>query len=240
MLEELNNNTLVVVPCYNARKTITDVIFQIHSVGYSNILISDDYSSKPISKDLIHGDNTILISQKNNLGYGGNQKYLYNYAIEHNFKYVVMIHGDLQYTPKLIPSLISMLHFAKYDFVFGSRILGGNALKNGMPIIRYIANRFLTFFQNLLTGYKLSEYHSGLRAYKVNSLKKLNFKAYSNNFLFDNEMILGFIKGKQRIGEVSCITRYDTNSSSINYYQSTIYAIGVIKKTIVHLFNKSL
>ena len=180
-----------------------------------------------------------LIKQPINLGYGGNQKFLYDYAINSNFKYVIMIHGDLQYTPSLIPSMITMLSFAKYDFVFGSRILGGNCIKKGMPFSRFIANRILTLFQNVMTGYKLSEYHSGLRAYNIETLKKIKYSSFSNNFLFDNQIILGIIDKKLSIGEVSCTTRYDTNSSSISYYQSAIYALGVIKITLINFFKKS-
>jgi hypothetical protein len=129
-----------------------------------------------------------------------------------------------------------MLKYANYDFVFGSRILGGNAIKNGMPLIKYIANRSLTLFQNIMTGYKLSEYHSGLRAYNLETLKAIKFNQFSNNFLFDNQMLLAIIKSKLRIGEVSCITKYDTNSSSISYKESIIYALGVIKLTFNHFF----
>ncbi|SRX73367.1 glycosyltransferase family 2 protein [Aequorivita antarctica] len=241
MVKELSEETLVVVPAYNAQNTILKVINEIIESGFKNILISDDFSNtsiQPIVGKL--DDKIIFIEQKENLGYGGNQKFLYNYALRNNFKYVVMIHGDLQYTPTLIPPLVTMLKFAKYDFVFGSRILGGNATKNGMPIIKFIANRSLTLFQNMMTGYKLSEYHSGLRAYNSEILKSINFNEFSNKFLFDNQMLLALIKKKYKIGEVSCITKYDTNSSSISYKESTIYAIGVIKLTFKHFFRNIL
>ena len=232
-------DTLVVVPAYKAHNTIIDVIKEILETGFQNILISDDCSPGLLSPILVGFEKQItFIQQQKNLGYGGNQKFLYEYAIKNNYKYIVMIHGDLQYTPQLIPSLVTMLKYAKYDFVFGSRILGGNAISNGMPIVKYIANRSLTLFQNILTGYNLSEYHSGLRAYKLETLKTINFNEFSNNFIFDNQMLLAIIKRKYRIGEVSCVTKYEVNSSSISYPDSIIYALGVIKLTLIHFFRK--
>jgi glycosyltransferase involved in cell wall biosynthesis len=239
-LNNLSKSTLVVVPAYNAIKTIEIVIEEILQNGFENILISDDCSQQTMPQTIrIERGNVKLIRQSENLGYGGNQKFLYNYAKEEGFKYVVMIHGDLQYTPNLIPSLVAMLNNAKYDFVFGSRILGGDAIKNGMPIIKYIANRGLTLFQNILTGYKLSEYHSGLRAYNSKVFDRIDFNSFSNSFLFDNQMLLALIRKKSRIGEISCITKYDTNSSSISYKESVIYALGVIRLTFYHLFSLS-
>ncbi|TDY12303.1 glycosyltransferase family 2 protein [Meridianimaribacter flavus] len=241
MTRDLSEETLVVVPAYNAHNTIHKVIEQIFQSGFKEIIISDDCSAIPILPILSSFKNQIiLIEQPKNLGYGGNQKFLYEYALKNNYNYIVMIHGDLQYTPTLIPSLVTMLKYAKYDFVFGSRILGGNAIKNGMPIIKYIANRCLTLFQNILTGYKLSEYHSGLRAYNIETLKNIKFHEFSNNFIFDNQMLLAIIKNKYKIGEVSCTTKYDTNSSSISYKESTIYAFGVIKLTLIHFFKNIL
>lgn len=236
---KINEETIVVIPAYNAQNTIKEVIEETLNTGFQNIIISDDCSTNDLpdlSKYL--SENVILIKQSKNLGYGGNQKFLYDYALRNNFKFIIMIHGDLQYTPCLIPSMITLLKFAKYDFVFGSRILGGNCVKKGMPLTKFIANRLLTFFQNILTGYKLSEYHSGLRAYSSETLCKADYKKFSNNFLFDNQMIIEIINQKLSIGEVSCTTRYDTNSSSINYKQSTIYALGVIKITLFHFLKK--
>jgi glycosyltransferase involved in cell wall biosynthesis len=236
---QIIEETIIVIPAYNAAKTISSVLAETLRTGFKNIVISDDCSTNS-SYDLSQhlSEQVIFIKQSTNLGYGGNQKFLYDYAIENNFKFVIMIHGDLQYTPSLIPSMITMLSFAKYDFVFGSRILGGNCLKKGMPLSRFVTNRILTLFQNIMTGYKLSEYHSGLRAYNIETLKKIDYSGFSNNFLFDNQIILGIINEKLSIGEVSCTTRYDTNSSSISYLQSAIYAYGVIKITLLHFFQK--
>jgi len=236
---QLIKETLVVIPAYNAVSTITNVVDETLKTGFTNIIISDDCSQTDcVSLSQHLSDNVILIKQSANLGYGGNQKFLYDYAIEKDFKYVIMIHGDLQYTPSLIPSMITMLSFAKYDFVFGSRILGGDCIKKGMPLSRFVTNRILTLFQNIMTGYKLSEYHSGLRAYNIETLKKIDYSTFSNNFLFDNQIILAIINEKMNIGEVSCTTRYDTNSSSISYFQSGIYALGVIKITFINTFKR--
>lgn len=233
--KNLYEETLIVVPCFNAYQTIEHTLLDILDTGFSNIIVSDDQSEDDIS--LIVKEYPVkYVKQQKNLGYGGNQKFLYNYAIENNFKYIVMIHGDFQYTPRLIPAMVSLMAYANYDFVFGSRILGGDAIKNGMPILKYIANRSLTLMQNIITGYKLSEYHSGLRGYTVDTLQDVGYDSFSNNFLFDNQMLLSIIKNKKSIGEVSCTTKYDVHSSSIGYSQSFIYALGVIRLSVNHLF----
>lgn len=239
--QQLIEDTLVVVPAYNAENTIIETLEEILKTGYRHIVVSDDNSldkTSDIVRKILPEVN--LIYQEQNLGYGGNQKFLYNYALSNGFQYVIMIHGDFQYTPRLIPAIASMLHFAQYDFIFGSRILGGSALKGGMPILKYVSNRFLTLFQNIVTGYKLSEYHSGLRGFKLKLLDEINFNSFSNDFIFDNQMILSIIKKKKLIGEVSCTTKYETNSSSISYRDSTIYALKVIYLTIQFLFRRRI
>ena len=235
--KDLYSETLIVVPCYNAIKTIEHTLEDILATGFYNVIISDDQSQDDISTVVIKFP-VKFVRQNVNLGYGGNQKFLYDYAVKNNFKYVVMVHGDFQYTPRLIPSMVALMAYANYDFVFGSRILGGDAIKNGMPVIKYIANRGLTLFQNIITGYKLSEYHSGLRGYKLKTLEEVEFASFSNNFLFDNQMLLNIIKNKRLIGEVSCTTKYDVHSSSIGYSQYIIYALGVTKLSITHLFSR--
>lgn len=238
-LSRLNDKTVIIVPCYNAEKTIVETLNAILDTGFTNIIVSDDNSYDNTYKQVKnHFPEIDIVYQETNLGYGGNQKFLYNYVIKNNFDYVIMIHGDLQYTPKLVPPMVSMMHFANYDFVFGSRILGGNAIKGGMPIIKYIANRVLTLIQNLSTGYKLSEYHSGLRGYKLDVLQYVDYKAFSNNFFFDNQMIIEIIRKEKIIGEVSCTTNYDTNSSSISYLESFKYALQVLLLTGKYLFRR--
>lgn len=232
----LIERTLIIVPCYNAEKTIQRTIKEILKTGFTNIVIGDDSSNdNTVEICKLKFPNLPIIVQKENLGYGGNQKVLYEYGIKSGFEYIIMIHGDYQYTPKLIPTIASMLHFSDYDFVFGSRILGGKALKGGMPFYKYIANRILTLFQNLITGYKLSEYHSGLRGFKTAFLKKVDYNSFSNKFIFDNQIILSVIENKGNIGEVSCITKYDQNSSSINFSDSIKYGSGVIRETLVFI-----
>lgn len=231
----LYEETLIVVPCYNAINTIEDTLTGILETGFFNIIVSDDKSDDDIGT-IIAKYPVKYIKHQVNLGYGGNQKFLYDYAIANNYKFIIMVHGDFQYTPRLIPSMVALMAYANYDFVFGSRILGGDAIKNGMPILKYIANRGLTLMQNIITGYKLSEYHSGYRGYNLSVLKQVNFATFSNNFLFDNQMLLEIMKNKRTIGEVSCTTKYDVHSSSISYYQSFIYALGVIKLSVNHVF----
>lgn len=236
---DLHCETLIVVPCYNALETIEHTLEDILATGFHNVIVSDDHSKDDIAT-IVGKFPVTFVSQDINLGYGGNQKFLYDYAVKNNFRYIVMVHGDFQYTPRLIPSMVSLMAYANYDFVFGSRILGGDAIKNGMPVLKYIANRALTLMQNIITGYKLSEYHSGLRGYKIKTLKEVDFGSFSNNFLFDNQMLLSIIKNKRLIGEVSCTTKYDVHSSSIGYSQSIIYALGVIKLSINHFFSRIL
>ena len=232
-------DTLIIVPCFNAERTILNVIDCVSETGFKNIVIGDDCSTDNTVQIIKENKPELkLIEQITNIGYGGNQKELYNYAIKHNFEYVIMIHGDNQYSPYLIPVIHSMLHYAKYDFVFGSRITGGNAIKGGMPLYKYIANRFLTLFQNIFTGYKLSEYHSGLRGYNCNKLKKIDYNSFSDDFIFDNQIILELMKSNSRIGEVSCETIYKHESSSINFKRSLAYGLGVIFETFRYLKSK--
>lgn len=237
--QKVKEKTLIVVPAFNAAKSIEKVLDEILMTGFNNIIVGDDCSSDETMKIVKSKYPMIkIIKHSVNLGYGGNQKYLYNYSIENQFDFLVMIHGDLQYTPRLIPSLVSMMYYANYDFVFGSRITGGLAIKGGMPLYKYIFNRFLTFFQNIITGKKLSEYHSGLRGFKIDRLKNIEFNNFSNNFIFDNQIILAIIREKYSIGEISCETIYDHNSSSISFKNSIIYGLGIILESIKFLFKK--
>jgi glycosyltransferase involved in cell wall biosynthesis len=167
-----------------------------------------------------------------NYGYGRNQKTCYEEALRHNADIVVMVHPDYQYTPKLVTAMASMIAFNVYDIVLGSRIIGGGALKGGMPVYKYIANRFLTAVENLLLGSKLSEFHTGYRAFSRGVLENLPFQANSDNFVFDNEMLSQIIFFGYRIGEVSCPTKYFKEASSINFKDSTIYGWGVLKTSI--------
>ena len=234
----LIEKTLVVVPCYNAEKTILATITDIKEVGFTNILICDDCSADNTAEIIKNISDVQVILHEKNRGYGGNQKTLYNEALKLKYEYIIMIHGDHQYDPFLIPSMCWLLYSGNYDIVMGSRILGGHPLKNGMPFYKYISNRILTYFQNILTGYKLSEYHSGLRAYKSSTLKSINFNNYSDSFIFDNQFILDCMKLKLKFGEITCQTKFNHLTSSISFKNSVIYGFGIIKYSILYKFKK--
>lgn len=237
--EFLTQNTLVVVPCYNAEKTISETIQDIKNVGFYYILVCDDFSTDNTLEVLKSIDRIKIISLPKNIGYGGNQKTLYNEAIKEGYQFVIMIHGDHQYNPLLTPALCWMLYSGGYDLVLGSRIVGGHPLKNGMPFYKYLFNRALTYFQNIITGHKLSEYHSGLRAYRTEALSKINFNDYSNDFIFDNQLILDFMKHQFKIGEMSCQTKFNSLTSSISFKNSVKYGLGIIKYSLLYIFKRS-
>lgn len=223
-----NNKITVVLPAYNAAKTLKQTIEEIPFEIVDDIILCDDNSS----------DNTIqiakqlnikhIISHNINRGYGGNQKSLYDKAIEINSDIVIMLHPDYQYTPKLITSMVSIISQNLYPVVFGSRILGGGALKGGMPLYKYIANRFLTSIQNLLLGQKLSEYHTGYRAYSIEVLKAINYNSNSDDFIFDNQVIAQIFEKGFDIAEITCPTKYFSEASSINLSRSIKYGLGVL------------
>jgi glycosyltransferase involved in cell wall biosynthesis len=222
---------LVVLPAYNAEETLEQTYKEIPLDVVDEVLLVDDYSvDSTVSLAKRLGIKTFLHDR--NYGYGRNQKTCYEEALQHNADIVVMVHPDYQYTPKLITAMASMIAFNVYDIVLGSRIIGGGALKGGMPVYKYIANRFLTAVENLLLGSKLSEFHTGYRAFSRGALENLPFQANSDNFVFDNEMLAQIIFFGYRIGEVSCPTKYFKEASSINFKDSTIYGWGVLKTSI--------
>jgi len=215
----------VVLPAYNAGKTLLQTYHEIPLDVVDQIILVDDASN----------DQTYSIAQKlpidvylhlNNRGYGGNQKTCYDKALERETDIIIMLHPDYQYTPKLIVSMAAMIAYDVYDMVLGSRILGDSALKGGMPLYKYISNRILTFLQNLMVGKKLSEYHTGYRAFSRELLESIPYQNNNDDFVFDNQFIVQAIAGKFRIGEVSCPTRYFPESSSINFMRSLKYGIG--------------
>ncbi len=234
----INKKIIVVLPSYNAEKTLKITVNEIDRSIVDEIILVDDFSTDKtleIAKKL----NLKVIKHKKNLGYGGNQKTCYNEALKLNADIIIMLHPDYQYTPKLIPAMAGMIASETYDFVLGSRIIGGGALKGGMPIYKYIFNRILTLIENLLTGLKLSEFHTGFRAYSSELLKKTDFNSNSNDFIFDNQMIIKSHYLKFRIGEISCPTRYDKNSSSINFFRSVLYGFGCIKYGLLFFLIKN-
>lgn len=220
----------VVLPAYNASKTLEKTYREIPFDIVDHVVLCDDASS----------DNTIeiarglgikhIIAHQTNRGYGGNQKSLYQYAIHHlHADIVIMLHPDYQYTPKLIVPMVHIIALGLYDVVLGSRILGNGALRGGMPLYKYIANRLLTFIQNLLVGHKLSEYHTGYRAFSKKVLQNIRFQSNSEDFIFDNEMLAQIIAKKYRIAEITCPTKYFEEASSINFKRSVQYGFGVLR-----------
>ena len=234
----LSQKVIVVMPAYNASKTLAQTMAEIPMDIVDEVVLCDDASQDDtvaVAKKL--GINHIIAHQKNR-GYGGNQKSLYNKALELNADIVIMLHPDYQYTPKLIPSMANIIGQGLYPVVLGSRILGKGALQGGMPIYKYIANRFLTFVQNLLVNHKLSEYHTGYRAFSREVLESINFNENSDDFIFDNQMLSQIIYKDFGIAEVSCPTKYFEEASSINFQRSAKYGIGVLWVSLKHFIQR--
>jgi len=231
----LNGKKIVVVlPAYNAAKTLQQTYDEIPFEIVDDVVLVDD-RSKDETVQLARqiGIQHVILHEKN-LGYGGNQKSCYNKALELGADIVIMLHPDYQYTPKLIPSMAHLIANDLYHVVLGSRILGNGALRGGMPIYKYIANRILTFSQNVLVGQKLSEYHTGYRAFSKEVLEKVNYQMLSDDFVFDNEMLSQIIYFNYEIAEVTCPTKYFEEASSINFKRSAIYGLGVLRVSLVH------
>lgn len=217
----------VVLPAYNAAKTLARTIEDIDRDIVDDLILTDDAShDDTVSLARALGLHTIV--HERNRGYGGNQKTCYQAALGRGADIVVMLHPDYQYSPKLIPAMAAMIVSGHYDAVLGSRILGGGALKGGMPLWKYIANRGLTFVENILLGQKLSEYHTGYRAWSRRVLERLPLERCSDDFVFDNQMIAQAVHAGFQIGEISCPTRYFEDASSINFRRSVHYGFGVL------------
>jgi len=228
----------IVMPAYNAEQTLKNTYEEIPFDIVDNVILVDDASSdktSELAKSL--GINHVIRHDKNK-GYGGNQKTCYNKALEIGSDIVVMLHPDYQYTPLLIESICYMIANGLYPVVIASRILGKGALKGGMPLYKYIANRFLTLTQNILMGQKLSEYHTGYRAFTKEVLQAVDYNSNSDDFVFDNQMLAQiFFKGFN-VGEVSCPTKYFEEASSINLKRSIQYGFGVLGVSFAYLFQK--
>lgn len=224
-----NKKVVVVMPAYNAARTLKQTYDEVMAQGIVDlVIIVDDASideTVALARTLPH---TVLHTHPANLGYGGNQKSCYRLAIEAGADIVIMVHPDYQYTPQLIPAMASMISTGLYPCVLGSRILGGYALRGGMPWWRYISNRFLTFAENLFTGAKLSEYHTGYRAFSRELLQRLSLAACSDDFVFDNQMLAQILWTGATVAEISCPTRYNPQSSSINLSRSIVYGLGCL------------
>jgi len=225
---------IVVMPAYNAEKTLEQTYNEIPFDIVDEVILTDDCSKDhTIAKAKELGIKEIMIHEQNK-GYGGNQKTCYNRALELGADIVIMLHPDYQYTPKLIHSLSYTIANDLYPVMMASRILGKGALKGGMPMIKYIANRALTLIQNILLKQKLSEYHSGYRAFSANVLRSIKYNRNSDDFVFDNEMIAQIFYAGYEIGEVTCPTKYFEEASSINMMRSSIYGLGVLRVSFVY------
>ena len=226
------------MPAYNAEQTLRQTYEELPHEYVDEVILVDDASGDRTSK-LAHklGIRTIIHSE--NRGYGANQKTCYEEALRLGADIVVMVHPDYQYSPKLVTAMASMLVSGHYDVVLGSRILGGDALRGGMPRYKYYANRVLTFLQNLALGAKLSEYHTGYRAFTRHVLEALPLGENSDDFVFDNEMLSQVVYFGFRIGEISCPTKYFPEASSINFRRSVVYGLGVLMTSVKFLLQKA-
>lgn len=236
----LNGKKIVVVlPAYKAALTLERTLAEVPMDIVDDIVLVDDKSpdnTVEVAKNL--GINHIVVHEVNK-GYGGNQKSCYAKALELNADIVVMLHPDYQYTPKLIHAMAGVIAYDVYPVCFGSRILGKGALKGGMPMYKYIANRFLTLFENIMIGQKLSEYHTGYRAFTAEVIRSIDFTHNSDDFVFDNEMISQIFMNGYEIGEVTCPTKYFDEASSINFSRSMKYGHGVLRVSLIHLLHKA-
>ena len=233
-----SKKVVVVMPAYNAYNTLEKTYNEVPFSIVDDVILVDDYGP----------DNTFELANKlgikhvirheYNKGYGGNQKTCYNKALDLKADIIVMLHPDYQYTPKLIESMCYIIANELYPVVLGSRILGKGALKGGMPIYKYVANRILTLFQNILMNQKLSEYHTGFRAFSADVLNGIKYNENSDDFIFDNQMLAQIMYKGYEIGEITCPTKYFEDASSINFKRSSIYGIGVIMTSLKYFFTK--
>jgi glycosyltransferase involved in cell wall biosynthesis len=227
------------MPAYNAAQTLQRTYEGVVAQDIVDLIIVVDDGSRDETVSIARTlPNTIVHTHKRNQGYGANQKTCYKLALEEAGDIIIMVHPDYQYTPKLITAMASMIAFDVYDVVLGSRIIGGKALKGGMPIYKYIANRFLTAFENLILGSKLSEFHTGYRAFSRKVLENLPLGNNSDDFVFDNEMLVQILYFGYLIGEISCPTRYFTGASSIGFRKAMRYGVGVIITTLKCLLHR--
>ena len=230
---------IIVLPAYNASKTLEKTYNEIPFNIVDDIILVDDNSTDQTAEIAQKLGIKHLIKHEKNKGYGGNQKSCYQKALELNGDIIIMLHPDYQYTPKLIQSMSYLIANDVYKVVIGSRILGKGALKGGMPKYKYISNRFLTLFQNILMNQKLSEYHTGYRAFHKEVIEEINFKNNSDDFIFDNEMLAQiFMKGHE-IAEITCPTKYFEEASSINFSRSVKYGLGVLIVSLKYFLHKN-
>lgn len=234
----LNGKRIVVVlPAYNASKTLEMTYKEIPFEFVDDVVLVDD-ASRDDTAEVAQRLGIRTIVHEENKGYGGNQKTCYRTALDLGADIVIMLHPDYQYTPRLISAMAAMIAYGEFDAVLASRILGIGALKGGMPLYKYISNRFLTLVENLLLGHKLSEYHTGYRAFSREVLERLPLSENSDDFVFDNQMLVQIVWYGYRIGELSCPTKYFKEASSINFRRSVVYGMGVLTTGIQFRMNK--
>ncbi len=226
----------VVMPAYNAEKTLEQTLSELPETVDVRLLTDDHSSDK--TAEVANRLGVLTFVHDRNYGYGRNQQTCYREALKTGADIVVMVHPDYQYTPRLVTAMSSMIAYDVYDIVLGSRIIGGGALPGGMPLYKYIFNRFLTAFENIFLGVKLSEYHTGYRAFSRRVLETLPLEQNSDDFVFDNEMLAQAVMFNFRIGEVSCPTKYFKEASSINFRRSVRYGLGVLGVTMKFFFHK--
>ena len=233
-----HNKVIVVMPAYNASATLEKTFNEIPLSIVDEVILVDDHGSDDTFERAKKLGIDHVIRHEFNKGYGGNQKTCYNKALELGADIIVMLHPDYQYTPKLIESMCYLIANDLYPVVLGSRILGKGALKGGMPLYKYVANRCLTLFQNILMNQKLSEYHTGFRAFSKEVLENINFNINSDDFIFDNQMLAQLMFKGYQVGEITCPTKYFEEASSINFQRSSIYGMGVILTSIKYFLTK--
>ena len=234
----LGKKLVVIMPAYNAEKTLRQTYAELPHDYVDEVILVDDASKDEtagVAREL--GIKTIIHPE--NKGYGGNQKTCYREALAHSADIVVMVHPDYQYSPRLVTAMASMIASGHYDVVLGSRILGGTARKGGMPLYKYVANRFLTLIENMALGVKLSEYHTGFRAFTREVLETLPLEENSDDFVFDSEMLVQTVFFGFNIGELSCPTRYFKEASSINFRRSVKYGFGVLGSILKYVICKN-
>ena len=224
-----NRKVVVVMPAYNAARTLLRTHAEVMSQGVVDLVIVVDDASGDATTSIAKGlPNTVVHTHASNLGYGGNQKTCYRLALDHGADIVIMVHPDYQYTPRLIPAMTSMIASGLYSCVIGSRVLGRHAIEGGMPVWKYVANRVLTLLENALLGVKLSEFHTGYRAFSRALLEKLPLAENSDDFVFDNQMLAEILWLGEIVAEVSCPTKYFKEASSINFVRSVRYGAGCL------------
>jgi glycosyltransferase involved in cell wall biosynthesis len=226
------------MPAYNAAATLSRTVAELDLTVIDEVVLVDDNSTDQ-TIELAQELGLKPIKHEKNLGYGGNQKTCYRRALDLGADIIVMVHPDYQYSPLLVPAMASMIAYGEYDMVLGSRILAQHTVARGMPVYKYVANRLLTLVENIMLGQKLSEYHTGLRAFSSSLVASLAFERNSDDFVFDNQIIAQAVVAGARIGEVSCPTRYQEDASSINLRRSIKYGLGVLRTSLQYRLHKT-